>query len=82
MAQWDEQNSTASTNSQKPGNGHAGALAGEDAQAQMQQAFDNARAEVDRYVSTAADFIRERPVMCVAGAIAIGFLVGKIASRK
>lgn len=76
MAQWEERNNT--------GNGHASTkeMSTDDMQMQMQEAFENARAEIDRYVSTAADFVRSRPVVCVAGAVAIGFLVGKLASRK
>jgi hypothetical protein len=32
-------------------------------------------------METAAGFIRERPIVCLAGAVAIGYLVGKIVSR-
>lgn len=79
MAQWDEEHAAESGQRSK-GNGHLTAEV--DAQAQIQEALENARAELDRYVNTAADFIRERPVACVAGAVAIGFLIGKIASRR
>ncbi len=41
-----------------------------------------ARVEMDRYVSVAADFIRQRPVVCIAGAVTIGYLIGKLASRR
>jgi ElaB/YqjD/DUF883 family membrane-anchored ribosome-binding protein len=84
MGQWDERNDANGTVYNPTGNGHAkgDTLSADDTQAQLQEAFENARAEIDRYVSTAADFIRSRPVACVAGAVAIGFLVGKIASRK
>lgn len=30
----------------------------------------------------AKDFIRENPVACVAGAVVVGFLIGRLASRK
>ncbi len=30
---------------------------------------------------TAAEFIKERPMVCLAGALALGYLLGKIASR-
>jgi ElaB/YqjD/DUF883 family membrane-anchored ribosome-binding protein len=79
MGQWDEEHPGESGQRQK-GNGHLTAEV--DAQAQIQEAIENARAELDHYVSTAADFIRQRPVACVAGAVAIGFIVGKIASRR
>jgi ElaB/YqjD/DUF883 family membrane-anchored ribosome-binding protein len=57
-------------------------MMGEDQRAQLEEAMENARAELDRYVSMASDFIRERPVACIAGAVAVGFLVGKLASRR
>ena len=77
MAQWDEQ--TKPTAYGAEGNG---ALMPDENSAQLQELVENARAEIDRYVNTAADFIRERPVACVAGALALGFIVGKLASRK
>jgi ElaB/YqjD/DUF883 family membrane-anchored ribosome-binding protein len=81
MGQWDERSNTGYGMN---GNGHAdtGTLSTDETQEQLQEAFENARAEIDRYVSTAADFVRSRPVVCIAGAVAIGFLVGKLASRK
>lgn len=57
--------------------GILGNLNVEDAQAMMEQT----RAAVDHAVETASDFIRERPILCLAGAIAIGYVVGKIVSR-
>jgi ElaB/YqjD/DUF883 family membrane-anchored ribosome-binding protein len=80
MAQWDDQAKSTTYSGHTNGNGSA--LTPEEGQVQIQELIENARAEVDRYVSTAADFIRERPVACVAGALAVGFLVGKFASRK
>jgi ElaB/YqjD/DUF883 family membrane-anchored ribosome-binding protein len=79
MAQWDEEHA-GETGQRQRGNGHLTAEV--DAQAQIQEALENARAELDRYLSTAADFIRERPVVCVAGAVAVGYLIGKLASRR
>ena len=46
-----------------------------------QQVMDQTREVVDHAVSTAADFIRERPIVCLAGALAIGYVIGKIVSR-
>jgi ElaB/YqjD/DUF883 family membrane-anchored ribosome-binding protein len=77
MAEWDEQRPGVN----RPSSGN-GSLAEEDTQAQVQRAIENARAELEGYVEAAADFIRERPVVCVAGAVAIGYLIGKIASRR
>jgi ElaB/YqjD/DUF883 family membrane-anchored ribosome-binding protein len=78
MAQWDEQNRSMPHTAQANGS----ALNTDEGQVQVQELIENARVEVERYVNTAADFIRERPVACVAGALAVGFLVGKLASRK
>jgi len=71
------------TEPQSGGNGQ-GAVSGilnninvEDAQQMMEQT----RAAVDHAVETAAEFIRERPIFCLAGAIAIGYVIGKIVSR-
>ena len=51
-------------------------------QAQLGPGFDHARenlTELNRKVST---FIRENPGTCLLGALALGFVVGKIASRR
>ena len=46
-----------------------------------QQVMEQTRAAVDQAVEVASSFIRERPIICLAGALAIGYLVGKIVSR-
>jgi hypothetical protein len=46
-----------------------------------QQMFEQGREAVDQALETAAGFIRERPIVCLAGALALGYLIGKIASR-
>jgi len=46
-----------------------------------QQIFEQGREAIDQAMNTAAEFIRERPIACLAGALAIGYLLGKIASR-
>jgi ElaB/YqjD/DUF883 family membrane-anchored ribosome-binding protein len=76
MGSWDEPGASARTNANGSLNPEA------EGQAQIQQAMENARREIEGYVETAADFIRERPVACVAGAVAIGYLIGKLASRR
>jgi ElaB/YqjD/DUF883 family membrane-anchored ribosome-binding protein len=46
-----------------------------------QQMLDQTRAAVDQAVEAASGFIRERPILCLAGALALGYVVGKIVSR-
>ena len=49
----------------------------EDAQHMIEQG----REALDQALNTASEFIRERPIACLAGAAALGYLLGKIASR-
>lgn len=71
MGEWDRQDANANAGTQiSEGN------------AQIEETLDRARAELERYTEVAADFIRERPVVAVAGAVAIGFLIGKLVSRR
>jgi ElaB/YqjD/DUF883 family membrane-anchored ribosome-binding protein len=63
-------------------NGHGAAgfinsLNTEDAQ----QMIEQSRQAVEEAMETTANFIRERPIVCLAGALAFGYLVGKIVSR-
>jgi hypothetical protein len=46
-----------------------------------QQMLEQGREAMDQALNAAAGFIRERPMVCLAGAVAIGYLLGKIASR-
>ena len=64
-------------NGQGAGSGILGNINVEDAE----QVIEQTRAAVDQAVETAADFIRERPILCLAGAVAIGYVIGKIVSR-
>lgn len=75
MGQWNGDEPNAA------GDGAEGTAAEEERQ-ELDQVLANARAELDRYVSVAADFVRERPMACLAGAVAVGYLVGKLASRR
>jgi len=43
------------------------------------QAAKDVLADVDVKVRT---FVKERPVLCLAGAVAIGYVVGKLVSRR
>jgi ElaB/YqjD/DUF883 family membrane-anchored ribosome-binding protein len=46
-----------------------------------QQMLEQSRVAVEHAMETAAGFIRERPIICLAGAVTIGYLVGKLVSR-
>ena len=46
-----------------------------------QQMLEQGREAMDQALNAASDFIRERPMACLAGAVAIGYLLGKIVSR-
>jgi ElaB/YqjD/DUF883 family membrane-anchored ribosome-binding protein len=46
-----------------------------------QQMLEQGRAALDQALDQASTFIRERPIVCLAGALALGYLVGKLASR-
>ena len=46
-----------------------------------QQVMDQTREVMDHAIATASDFIRERPIVCLAGALALGYVIGKIVSR-
>jgi len=48
---------------------------------EAQHMLEQGREAVDQALNTAAEFIRERPIACLAGALAIGYVIGKIASR-
>lgn len=46
-----------------------------------EQVMEQTRAAVDQAMEVASGFIRERPILCLAGALALGYVVGKIVSR-
>jgi ElaB/YqjD/DUF883 family membrane-anchored ribosome-binding protein len=43
--------------------------------------INEAKDAMDRDVDIAATFIRERPIACLAAALALGYVVGKIVSH-
>lgn len=49
---------------------------------ELEHYVESARAELTRYVERAADAVRDRPVIAITGALAIGYLAGKLASRR
>ncbi len=46
-----------------------------------QQVMEQTREAMDNALSAASEFIRERPIVCLAGALALGYVIGKIVSR-
>ena len=58
----------------------ANTLAG-DLASQVTPHIQEARENLTRLNERALAFVRERPGTCVIGAVALGFLVGKIAAR-
>lgn len=68
-------------NAQNQANGGAASALGnfqvEDAARMMEQG----REAVDTALQAAEDFVRERPLLSLAGALAIGYVIGKIVSR-
>jgi len=50
--------------------------------ARVRPQIDEARKKLESMNTSAIAFIKENPGKCVVGAIAVGFLIGKIASRR
>jgi ElaB/YqjD/DUF883 family membrane-anchored ribosome-binding protein len=44
--------------------------------------FDTAQATLERALDSATEFIRERPVAALAGAVALGWFIGRMASSR
>jgi ElaB/YqjD/DUF883 family membrane-anchored ribosome-binding protein len=65
---------------EKTGRGF-GAVLGDMSSQDAQQMVEQTKQAVDQAVEQVSDFIREKPIACLAGALALGYLVGKIASR-
>ncbi|HLL53088.1 MAG TPA: hypothetical protein VK447_06045 [Myxococcaceae bacterium] len=51
-------------------------------QARLAPQIDEARQNLMDFNDRAIRFIKERPGTCLLGALAFGFIVGKIASRR
>jgi ElaB/YqjD/DUF883 family membrane-anchored ribosome-binding protein len=66
---------------EKTGRGFAGGMLGDISSQDAQQMVEQTKQAVDQAVEQVSDFIREKPIACLAGALALGYLVGKIASR-
>jgi len=50
--------------------------------ARVRPQIDEARKKLESMNTSAIALIKENPGKCVVGAIAVGFLIGKIASRR
>jgi ElaB/YqjD/DUF883 family membrane-anchored ribosome-binding protein len=46
-----------------------------------QRIVEQTKVAVDQAMDQASEFIRERPIVCLAGALALGYVIGKIVSR-
>jgi hypothetical protein len=66
---------------EKSGRGFAAGILGDVSSQDAQQIVEQTKQALDDAVQQVSDFIRERPIVCLAGALAFGYVVGKIASR-
>jgi len=66
---------------EKSGNGSGAGFLGDLSAQDAQRMVEQTKVAVDQALDQAAEFIRERPIVCLAGALAIGYLVGKLVSR-
>lgn len=49
---------------------------------EMEARYDQARNQLRTLNDQAVEFIRENPALCVAGAVGVGYLIGKLARRR
>jgi len=66
---------------EKTGRGFAGGILGDISSQDAQHMVEQTKQAMDQAVEQVSDFILEKPIACLAGALAFGYLVGKIASR-
>jgi len=66
---------------EKSGNGSGAGLLGDFGAEDAQRIVEQTKVAVDQAVNEATEFIRERPMLCLAGAVALGYVIGKIVSR-
>jgi ElaB/YqjD/DUF883 family membrane-anchored ribosome-binding protein len=66
---------------EKSGNGFGTGLLGDFRAEDAQRIMEQTKVAVDQAVNDASEFIRERPMLCLAGALALGYVIGKIVSR-
>ena len=53
----------------------------QDVKARLQPPIDEARQSLSDLNTRVTQFIRQRPGACLLGALAVGFVIGRIASR-
>jgi ElaB/YqjD/DUF883 family membrane-anchored ribosome-binding protein len=63
------------------GRGFGAGILGDISSQDAQQVIEQTKQAVGQAVEQASDFIREKPIACLAGALAVGYLLGKFASR-
>ena len=66
---------------EKSGDGSGTGLLGDFGAEDAQRIVEQTKVAVDQAVNDASEFIRERPMLCLAGALALGYVIGKIVSR-
>ena len=66
---------------EKTGRGFGAGILGDISSQDPQQVIEQTKQALDQAVEQVSDFIREKPIACLAGALALGYLFGKIASR-
>jgi len=66
---------------EKTGRGFGAGILGDISSQDAQQVVEQTKEAVGQAVEQVTDFIREKPIMCLAGALALGYVFGKIASR-
>ncbi len=49
---------------------------------EIEQSYGDARARIEDLNERAVGFIRENPGLCIVGAVATGFIIGRLASRR
>lgn len=49
---------------------------------EIERTYDDTRARIENLNERAVGFIRDNPGVCIMGALAAGFVVGRLASRR
>ncbi|HEX9602866.1 MAG TPA: hypothetical protein VF973_03875 [Myxococcales bacterium] len=66
---------------EKSGNGFGAGMLGDLSAQDAQRIMEQTKVAVDQALDRASEFICERPIVCLAGALALGYVIGKIVSR-
>ena len=48
----------------------------------IEQTYGDTRARLDEFNEKAVGFIRKNPGVCIVGAVAAGYVIGRLASRR